>query len=329
MFEDGAEPGCHKRCGPGNKPVDHHGDMMGRCAQHHACQRPYLKATDLSEHIQRTVGVWPRHGYGLLNDLDFPMEHCVVKSCPAAGHVLHRLFGYYRTDGAGRGGVSDAHIACPNDVETAVDLFLNHLYACRDRAQGLPAAHGRAHRHVPGTGRDLPGDERWMVVQSGCYPHIHHHHPGTDVPGKDVDGRTPQEEVLYHLGRHLLWVGAYSLGDYAVIAGHRNDGLLSEVRDRLSPDGCKLNRQLLKPAKASTGFRQPFLPGPRRRHRLLIERLYRPYHPLDRGLVVMQHYLISAPVSANSSGWMILAISSRPSIILGPGLLVVSVSLMK
>ncbi len=56
------------------------------------------------------------------------------------------------------------------------------------------------------------------------------------MPGQDVDGCPTTQKIGHHLGGHLLRIGADSLGDYAVVSGHSDDNLSSDLRTWVAGD---------------------------------------------------------------------------------------------
>jgi hypothetical protein len=113
-----------------------------------------------------------------------------------------------------------------------------------------------------------------VSLQISRYSHINDYNSGSNLTGHDIDGRPAPEKVSDHLRRNLFRVGAYSFSDHPVVAGHRDDSLMPDLRDGLTLDARQLDRQFLKSPQTTQRLGQAVLPGSGFGHCCLIQGLY-------------------------------------------------------
>ncbi len=90
-------------------------------------QRGDLQPTDSDEHIERVVPIGLIHAQRLFDDLDLVLPGRVVNAGAAAGDVRNRRTRKGRHNGRRGGGITDAHLAQADHVDTARGFSLDHV----------------------------------------------------------------------------------------------------------------------------------------------------------------------------------------------------------
>ena len=205
------------------------------------------------------------------DDLDLGGQPIIVQTGAASGHHGGRRPGHSGGDGAGGGGVADAHLSETEKIGAGGDFLLGHFESALDCRLRLLARHGGPDRHVLGATADLLQHKPLERAQFIGNAHVHHDHAGANVPRQDVDGSTAAQEVADHLRRDRLRVGADTLRHHAMIGGHHQDGRPAEDRAGGGADACDTDRQFLKSAQAAFRLGQGSLAKPGQSHSLTVE----------------------------------------------------------
>ena len=127
--------------------------------------------------------------------------------------------------------------------------------------------HGRAVGHVAGPGAEMEPDQLWMVRKLRRHSRVDDDDTHAGMPGQDVDGGAPAEEVHHHLARDFLGVAGHAFGDDAVVRGGHDHDLGGGQGHWTPEDARQPDRQGLQPAQAPWGLGEAALPLPRSAHR--------------------------------------------------------------
>ena len=266
----GDEPG-NQGGGAGDKPVHHHRAPAGRRTQHRPGQYADFQPAHLDQHVQPVLRVRIVDLNGPPDYLDLMRQAGVVQAGAASGGNRRVGAGDDGSNGAGGGGVADAHIAAGNQVGALADLLLGGVNADFQAADGLLSGHRRADGHIGGAVGHLDRAQQGVRFQVGGHAGVENHNLRPGVPGQYVDAGPAAQKVIDHLRRDFLGVGADPFGHHAVVASGQNDRLAADLRDGVAEHPGQHNGQVFQPSQAAQGLGQGILPGLGSGHRFLIE----------------------------------------------------------
>ena len=210
--------------GAGYEAVEHDGPPGGGGAQRHAGQDADLETSHFGQNVEgrRRVGVV--HVQGALDDGGLAGQ--ALRGHPRASARGHagRLTREGGRDGAGGRGVSDAHVAQSDEVSAPVNVLGGEPGPGQYRLPRLVHGHGGATGDVPCTGAESEPDQQRVVRKLSRHACVDDDDAHAGMPGQDIDGGAPAEEVHHHLARDFLGVAGDAFGDDAVVrGGHDHD----------------------------------------------------------------------------------------------------------
>ena len=196
---------------------------MGCPCQDESGQRGVLQPPDGGQRTEGIRGVGLVEREGSLNDQALVGVHVIVSAGAASGDQGHRCAGENRDEGAGRGGVADAHVAGDETARPCLDRLLGGLDAHLDGSSGLIPGHGGFDGEVAGAPGNFAIPNGGMLRIVGGDAHVGHEQSRPHLLRQDVDGRTAARDVDEHGGGDFLRPGRDTLGDHPVVTGEQPD----------------------------------------------------------------------------------------------------------
>ena len=169
----GAEPVGQERRRSRDEAVQNHGAPHRRPAQYNTGQHADLESSHFGEHVQGIAGVGPV-------DRQCPMHyfHLVFQllggaSRAPAGGFPGGSAGEVGRDGAGGGGVADAHVARGDQVRAGASGLDRKIHPCRETPFRLPGGHGGSLSNVFRAVSGTQAAEIGMIPDSACHSRVH------------------------------------------------------------------------------------------------------------------------------------------------------------
>ena len=230
----------HARLGSSQTGADHGGD---------------LETAELGECFQRRKLATGHACRSLRQQHAFAHEAGIVQAGATADHLVQRAAGDEVGQQAGGGGVADAHLAEADGVAAARMPAAHEFRALGDGCVALGGRHRRLLKIVVGA-QPLFGEDvfhagarlSWNIARHAA---VDDRQFQRGLARQHVDRRAPGEEVQHHLRRDFLRIGRHTGLRCAVVARKHCDAWRAQVRAEALLDQAKLQRDVLKLAKAA------------------------------------------------------------------------------
>jgi hypothetical protein len=128
------------------------------------------------------------------------------------------LSGHYRGNRAAWDRVSNPDIPCAQEVDSIFCSLSGQSTALLHSNEGLLPRHGGPFSKITCPAQDLFMNQSCKLIKVVIHPNIHHPHLGPHMPGQHIDGRSPPQDMVDHLGSDCPRIGAHSFLGHPVIS---------------------------------------------------------------------------------------------------------------
>ncbi|MNP15154.1 hypothetical protein D3C76_1075000 [compost metagenome] len=198
---------------------------------------------------------------GLLDHLDLVRHALAVQPGSGPGQCAGRQVQQGAGQGAGGGGVADAHLTADIEVGPGRNGALDAGAAGLQGDQALCGGHRRFPGEVRRAGPHLQVQHAGQRFQRHGGAQVHQFQGGAQAARQHADGGPTPDEVAQHLAGHRLRVGGYALLHHAMVAGEHGEPGAIDARPFATLLGRQGNGEAFQLAEGATRLGQLVLAG--------------------------------------------------------------------